>query len=142
MKELEKKYKDICNEYIAEFLDKHDLSINDYEFNEWWINNEVGGLVNLDDYTFNFDDIRYDVDHDIPGDQIFKWYWNRIERYELGLTYMNYPAFCKGAPDPIPSDKMERIRESKQKLNALQQELMEQVRECRDKEEPMFNFFD
>ena len=142
MKELEKKYKDICNEYIAEFLDKHDLNINDYEFNEWWINNEVGGLVNLDDCAFNFDDIRYDVDHDIPGDQIFQWYWNRIERYELGLTYMNYPAFCKGALDPIPADKMKKIRESKQKLNELQQELMEQVRECRDKEEPMFNFFD
>ena len=55
---------------------------------------------------------------------------------------MNYPSFCKGASDPIPADKMKRIRESKQKLNALQQELMEQVREYRDKETPMFNFFD
>ena len=142
MKELEKKYKDICNEYIEAFLDKHDLSINDYEFNEWWIGDEVGGLVDLDDCTFNFDDIRYDVDHDIPSDQIFKWYWNSVERYELGLKYMNYPAFCKGAPDPIPADKMKRIRESKQKLDALQRELMEQVMKYQDKEEPMYNFFD
>lgn len=142
MKELEEKYKKICDEYIEAFLDKHDLSINDYEYGEWWIGNEVGGLVDLDDCTFNFDDIRYDVDHDIPGDQIFKWYWNSVERYELGLKYMNYPAFCKGAPDPIPADKMKSIRESKQKIESLQRELKEKIDKYKDENIPMFNFFD
>ena len=118
-----KKWVDICNEYLKEFCDRHDCEYHPLD----WVGGEVGTIIEIADMFVTMDNIRYDVDNDIPTDKFFDWYWNSVEHSELGLNYMNYPSYCKGAPDPYTQEQIQSIREGQIKVRQTKEDLRKMI---------------
>lgn len=114
-----KRWTDICNEYLKEFCDRHDYTYHPCD----WIGGEVGGIIEIADMFVTMDNIRYDVDNNITVDKFSDWYWNSVEHSELGLKYMNYPSYCKGAPDPYTREQIQAIREGQMKIRQAKEDL-------------------
>ncbi len=135
-KTLKEQYAEICLEYLRAFNAKHELDMEDYELKQCWIGDEVGGIADLDDMFINFDDIRYDIDNKVSRNKIFDWYWNSVERAELKVKYMNYPAYCKGAPDPITPEDLKEIKECRKRLEEARKAFYDSIKDYEDKEMP------
>ena len=90
---MKKKYEEICNEYVYAFLRKHDFYEKEYdEYSEfYWIGNDVGTIIEVADYFIDFQDIKYDIDNDIPVPIYFKYYDYLLS----GDIKMNYKTFVK-----------------------------------------------
>jgi len=64
------------NDYIRVFVKKHG-----YEFS-YWVSGEVGGIACfIDQYYFNFDDIRNDIDKKVKRELIFKKQDKEVDRH-------------------------------------------------------------
>ncbi len=85
---LKKEYEIIINKYIDAFCEKQDIDKCD----TFWIGDEVGGLLDVAGCTFDFSDIRLDIDTKQPQNEIFVWYYkndyinNKIINYQSYLT--------------------------------------------------------
>ena len=92
-RELKLNWKEICNNYLFEFCEKHEYT---YE-SDCWVANDPGTIANIGDMFVSMENIRYDIDNNIPEEKFEKWYWKSLEVYELvGEKFMNYENFCKG----------------------------------------------
>ena len=123
-------WKDICNVYLEGFCNKHEWT---YE-PDMWVSNDPGTVVLIGDMYVSMDDIRYDIDHDIPKDYFTKWYWKRLEISELtdyADHYMNYESFCKGAPDYWTEERIQSIRVSKKRIEDAKAELEKEIENTR-----------
>jgi hypothetical protein len=81
------KYESICHTYIDIFVKKHG-----YEFSHW-IADEIGDVACfIEQYFFNFNDIRYDIDNNIPKGRIFEWqnYCSEQKPFDSIINYQNY----------------------------------------------------
>lgn len=81
---LNERFESVCDEYLEAFCLKHDLSMY---YN--WVGNEVGGVVTIGDYFINFDDIRLDIDKNVPELCFFQWYY-------VALDYVNEHGTTEG----------------------------------------------
>lgn len=131
-KELRAQYKNIADTYVREFVAKHDYDMTDYEIDRCWVADDAGTTACICDMFVDFNDIRYDIDNDVPESKFEKWYWTSLERAELGIKYMNYESFCKGAPDPVPQESMNEILALRKKLDDIRLQLFEASSEYRD----------
>ena len=125
-KTLKDQWRNICNKYLFDFCHKHDFSLNyQYDIVDGfvWIGGDPGTIANVCDMFISMDDIRYDIDNDIDEEMFQKWYWRNQDHYELGLKYMNYPSFCKGAPEPYTDKQLEDLRELSVKVRDTRTEL-------------------
>ena len=123
-------WKEICNKYLKKFCDKHEYT---YE-SDCWIHNDPGTIANIGDLFVSMENIRYDIDNDIPEEKFEKWYWKSLEVYELvGEKYMNYENFCKGCPDYWTEDKLESIRKAKQRVIEAQDALEQEINKYKEK---------
>lgn len=121
--DLMKSWNDICNKYLKAFCVKHD-----YKYEPDWIGGDVGTIIEISDMFVNMDDIRYDVDNNIPEYKFANWYWKHLEVYELtGEYYLNYKSYCKGAPDEWTEERMNKIRENKKYIDRIKKELLSNV---------------
>jgi hypothetical protein len=123
---LKSEWKELCNKYLKKFCDKHEYI---YEA-DCWVASDPGTIANIGDMFVSMENIRYDLDNDIPEEYFEKWYWKALEVYELvGEKFMNYENFCKGCPDYWTEDKLESIRKAKQRVidarDALEREINE-----------------
>jgi len=126
-------WKDVCNEYLEAFCLKHDYTYDKYA----WIGDDPGTVANIGDLFVGMDDIRYDIDNNIPESYFEKWYWKNLEVYELTeCHYMNYSSFCMGAQDNWPEERLNRAREANKRLQQAQNEFHEEME--RIKNEDMF----
>jgi len=82
-------YKAIVDKYIKAFCEKQDV-----EF-DYWIGEDIGGTACFGDFYFNFDDIRYDIDNNIPKETIFTWYYYSIDNYSESTPTINYRTYTK-----------------------------------------------
>lgn len=64
---LKDRFAELANEYILKFEKKHE-----YEF-DFWIADEIRIASFIQQYFFNFDDIRFDIDNNCPKGMIFEW---------------------------------------------------------------------
>lgn len=107
----------VCTNYVMEFCKRHGYKYD----RDAWIGGEVGTIIEIADMFVTMDNIRYDVDNNIDPELFACWYWKSIELYELGVEkYMNYPSYCKGAPDEWTEECMEELRQSKKRLEEAQ----------------------
>ena len=123
---LKSEWQELCNKYLKKFCEKHEYT---YE-PDCWVANDPGTIANIGDMFVSMENIRYDLDNDIPEENFEKWYWKSLEVYELvGEKFMNYENFCKGCPDYWTEDKLESIRKAKQRViearDALEREINE-----------------
>lgn len=117
-------WKDVCNEYLEIFCWKHGYTYDKYV----WVGDNPGTVANIGDLFVGMDDIRYDVDNNIPESYFEKWYWKNLEVYELtGCNYMNYPSYCEGAPDNWSDERLDRVREANKRLEQAKMEFNEEI---------------
>ena len=131
LEKLQEEWVQTCNFYLRLFCAKHGYP---YEPDAWvgvGIDN-VGTTVEVCDMFIGMDDIRYDIDHDVDENVFEQWYWKALEVYELtsgSETYMNYPSFCKGAPDYWTEERMKALREGATRVKQARENLEKEIAE-------------
>lgn len=124
---LKERYTIICNEYLQKFCVKQGF---DYEPEYAWVAGNAGGCANVGDFYFSFDEIRYDIDNDIPKGKIIEWYNYCLETSMLDLPLrINYPSYCKGAPLPYNKEQIAKAQELKARMEQAEKEFREYVSE-------------
>lgn len=90
---LKNKYKKIVEQYLIAFVKKQDLDIE----NCYWIADRVGEILSVNEqYYFNFDDIRFDVDNNVEAGAILKWQDESLDNYFKKKKYkVNYKNYLK-----------------------------------------------
>src|SRR5574344_1184048 len=63
---MKEQYIHACNAYAKAFAKKHD-----YHFDGWV---EVGTVACFGDYFFDFTDIKFDIDNNIPKEKFWEYY--------------------------------------------------------------------
>jgi hypothetical protein len=92
LSELQVTFNFVVEKYIQKFEKKHG-----YQFSDW-VSDDIGGIACfIEQYYFNFDDIRYDIDNNVKKGLIFQWQDEGVENggkddinfrsYTLGLRY-------------------------------------------------------
>lgn len=84
---LQYRYNAIISEYLARFSEKQGLSLDEDSMQSDFFGFCEGT------YIFSINDIRLDIDKDVPADAIISWYL-----YFTGTgTYINYRSWLMGA---------------------------------------------
>lgn len=122
----QERWRDICQEYLKLFCDKHEYSFEDC----FWVADDYGTIACVSDMFISMEHIRYDIDNNIEETMFEKWYWKAIEIFELtGQDFMNYENFCKGAPDIWTEEKMEKLREAHMRVYEAEEALRQEIEE-------------
>lgn len=93
-KTLQEQYEHIATKYVHTFLRKQRL-YDEYtgEYYEYdWVADQVGTILWVSDYFISFENIRYDIDNDIPPLQI-------LEHNDYCIQHdskINYKSYLKG----------------------------------------------
>lgn len=120
-----KLWEDVCNEYLEAFCEKHEY---EYEPKYAWVADDPGTVANIGDLFVGMDDIRFDIDNNVPESYFEKWYWKNLEVYELtGVHYMNYPSYCKGSPDNWSEERLQRARDAQKRLDEAKKSFQEEM---------------
>lgn len=123
-------WKEICNRYLQEFCHKHGYK---YE-PDMWVGSDPGTIIEVCDMFVSMDNIRYDVDNNIQVGNFEKWYWKNLELCELGVEHwMNYPSYCKGAPDEWTVGRMKNLREAHKRIHEAEEDLKRTIEEVKSK---------
>lgn len=125
MEAIQERWREICSEYLKLFCDKHGY---DFETNVWVGTDlsNIGDIVVVDDMHIDMADVRYDIDNNVPKEKFEQWYWKRLELSECGVkNYLNYPSFCKGAPDRWTEYRMLELRDAYTKVQKAKARLIE-----------------
>lgn len=121
-------WNEICFHYVEAFCQRHGYTAE----RDAWVGGDVGTTICINDMYVGMNEIRYDVDNNIPTEQFEKWYWKALEVYELtGEKWLNYQSFCKGAPDPWPEEKLKKVREGVKKIEQMKKELNDYITEVK-----------
>lgn len=89
---LKRLYEDVVKIYVDEFSAKQELKF------DFWVSDDVGGIAFLSDYSFNFSDIKYDIDNGCPKGLIISWYNDSVD-YAMeddANKTINYHSYYKG----------------------------------------------
>ena len=131
-RELKLNWKEICNNYLFEFCNKHEYA---YE-PDCWIAGDPGTIACVCDMFVSMEDIRYDVDNLIDTACFEAWYWKSVDVYSLTKQkYMNYSSFCQGAPDPWTDERLNSIREAQKRVFEAQEnfeKILAEIKESSD----------
>lgn len=131
---MKQQFETICNRYIKAFEQKHD-----YYF-DYWVADQVGTIACFGDYFIDFEQIRYDIDNDVPRGKFIEFYdaqldWamirNEVEtlidqlKEYRNKPYPNYHHWLKGCPTPTEEELNElkaSVERSKKLLVAILEE--------------------
>ena len=125
------------NGFDIPFL-KTELNKYGYDIDEdCWVGDDPGTIAMISDMFVSMDNIRYDVDNNIPIETYEEWYWKSLEVYELTeQNYMNYESFCKGAPDIWTDERLKSIKEAKFRVEEAKKALDEEINRYKEEELP------
>jgi hypothetical protein len=130
---LKHQWNDLCNIYLEAFCSKHGYDIEE----DCWVADDPGTIAMISDMFVSMDNIRYDVDNNIPEETYEEWYWKSLEVYELTeQNYMNYESFCKGAPDIWTDERLKSIKEAKFRVEEAKKALDEEINRYKEEELP------
>jgi len=91
---IKENYNRACEAYLEDFCEKHGY---DYEDN-MWVGNHVGWIAEIADLYIGLDDIRTDIDNNVPEDEFIKWYDYSLRLGMLNAHYPNYESWLKNCP--------------------------------------------
>lgn len=114
-KTLRNNYIKAVNAYVDVFISKHFDDDADY----FWIGDEVGGLVEINDYVISFLDIVRDIDEDVPKEMFFEYYDYSVEVKEYLNRNINYSSYIKG----LRFNSLDKVKELRQEINKLLSEI-------------------
>lgn len=106
MSKLKQQFESVVDRYIRAFCAKHDFDV-DYGS---WIADDKGGIYENADYFFGLEDIRYDIDNNLPEPMILEWYNATLDNYYVDKDYqMNLYSWHKGLRYPKPLTRKEKV---------------------------------
>lgn len=89
IQELKKLYENVCQLYIAAFVEKHG-----YEFSGW-VADDIGQVASfIDEYFFDFTEVTYDINTEQPKGLIFEWFDEIVQH--SGELHINFRSYSKG----------------------------------------------
>lgn len=107
-KQLKENFDKACNDYLEAFCKKQGFS------SFYWVADRVGEIADCNEcFTFNFDDIRADIDTDAPAQEIVDWNDYCAEAELIGLATPDYRHWLQGCPraDKQTIDKLKEMRQ-------------------------------
>lgn len=90
---LKEKYDSACNEYAKQFAKKQGL------YFDYWIgyDDQIGSLASFSDtYYFTMENIKLDIDRDIPKGEALKWHERSVNLHYTCQGDMNYFSYLMG----------------------------------------------
>lgn len=126
---IKKRYENAVHEYCHAFCEKHGYH---YDPNEW-VCDGIGTTVLIGDYYISFDDIRYDIDNNVPEDVFIKYYDYTLQISSLDdgtgkMKNVNYPHFIKGLR-PYSDEQLKKIEDAKKAVKDAEEALRKCVEE-------------
>lgn len=128
---LQMTWEKVCHRYLFAFCRRHDYTYDP----DNWIGGDVGTTIEVCDMFIHMDDIRYDVDNNVPVSLFAEWYWKDLEVYELTdgrEKYMNFPSYCKGAPDNWTPERLEALKEGKRRVREANEALEKIIKDLHE----------
>ncbi|MGA1050646.1 MAG: hypothetical protein ACO3TG_04065 [Minisyncoccia bacterium] len=94
-------YEQAVHQYCEQFCDLMWEDSTVYDIDDW-VSNDIGGIICIADYWFNFATIKEVVDKGIDKDTVFEWY-----DYSLNGGNINLHNYWKGVRDKdiVKADK-------------------------------------
>lgn len=118
---IRENYNKAVDAYMNAWCDKHEL---EYEA-DMWVAGDVGTICMVGDYFVSFDEVRYDMDNDLPGDTFFEWYDYSLDVHDVNPDIkLNFRSYCMGYR-PYNEEEMERMREARKRIRELEAEIEE-----------------
>ena len=113
MVNLKDSWRELCDAYLRAFCEKHEYDYDD----AYWVGDDPGTIACVADIFVGMDEMRYDIDADVPEELFLKWYDYSLEVHEAEMNWrerhkvrefvhINYPSFCKGAPLPYSKKQL------------------------------------
>lgn len=109
----------IVDKYTATFCKKHELNF------DGWVGNDTGTIGCFGDYFISFDNIRYDIDNDIPKGVFFEYYDYDL-RIPEGGRRVNYESYIKGYR-PYTEQQLDEIEEAQKKVHEAEMILKDAI---------------
>lgn len=120
--ELKLEYENVCRKYAKAFTERHGYDYSDGD----WVGCEIGGILEMGDYSVDFATIQYDVDN-LPHVNEFYYYYDYCQdAYNFGFAVPNYRSWCKGCPR-VSGKKFEELKERRKQLDALIEETKKNI---------------
>ena len=91
MEKLLQNYNDACNSIIQAFCEKQGFDYQD----AWWVADIVGSVISIGDFTFDFQDVIYDLKNNVPKGRIIAYFDYTMETHFAGKKLVNYKTFCE-----------------------------------------------
>lgn len=117
---LKKDYENACNAYLKVFCEKHEFyGLDNPE--TYWIGDQVGGIANCGDFTFDMATIVTDIDKEAPEEELLKWYDYNMDAADCGVPQPNFHAWIHGCPRSS-KEFFERVRAMRKELENMGEE--------------------
>lgn len=132
---LKETFDKLANEYLNCFAEKY-FSFDDGSQTEgYWVADEPGGVLEIGDYYFNYDTVRYCVDNDIKYETVVKWYdyCLRVGMVDETLPTPNIKSWVAGCPT-YNEKELERLETLKSRIEEQKEELKECISQLKNKE--------
>ena len=121
---LKERFKEIVNDYMYAWAEKHEY---DYE-EDMWVADNYGTICMVGDMFVSFDDVRYDIDNNLPEHIFDEWYWYSLEISEMGCkANVNLKSYAMGYR-PFSDEQLKLIRSASRKIKE-QEEYLERLLE-------------
>jgi hypothetical protein len=85
-------YEKAVESYAIAFCEKHGFDLKDAD----WVNNEPGTILCVADYFFDFREIKYDIDNDVPKEMMIRYYDYCLDLHHTGGKPVNYKNWLNG----------------------------------------------
>lgn len=97
-KTLKEEFENVANKYRYKLVDMYFADEEGVRPDSLWIGGESGGMLEVNDYFFGFDDIRYIVDNNLPYDVFVSWYDYCLTVGGLNINTPNLKSWHHGCP--------------------------------------------
>lgn len=116
--DLERRYRDICKEYLVAFCNNYGIAAGDGT-DGMWVGGQVGTIACIGDYYFDFTGvIKYSVDNDLRDwGELVKWYDYTLFCHEYNQNVPNFHSWHKGCPR-LSETEQQRLRDLKSDFEA------------------------
>jgi len=117
-KTLKQTYESSCNNYLRLFLEKHG-----YEYDpNLWVGGSVGTITEVSDLFVGMEDIRIDIDQNVPEEEFIKWYDYSLRLHSLGCSGVpNYSSWLRRCPIKTEEEILE-MEAAKKRIDDLTEE--------------------
>lgn len=132
---LQMRYAILAADYVEVFCLKHGFDF------DGWVGDEIGGMGSFGDFYFNYDVIRYDIDHNVRKGTLIRWYDAELQHNAEREVpqHINYSSWCKGLRHKDLGKKRRLTVAQKEELARIQEKqnaLKEEIKRLCEKSNP------